>query len=171
MKKNEKGFGTVGVLIVVVAVALLAFVGWIVWQSSHKNKSTNITVQAKSHIVISQWAVDVMLRDADKLEYVYFPAQNGSLYGSSYDSSITFLLKSDQIISAKCGRLVGVLLRSIAEPKVQDVNGQPSVGSVKKLGNYYYFEPGASSSCGIDAEYDALIARVKQDMVEIQSSK
>ena len=46
MKANQKGFGAVEILIVIVAVGLVGGAGWYVWQSKNKKQDTANTSQA-----------------------------------------------------------------------------------------------------------------------------
>lgn len=81
MKKNEKGFSAVEVLLVLVVIGLLGGAGWYVWQSKNKNdQSTTSTSQADSkrennkeapkdevatakYLTIKEWGVRLKLSD------------------------------------------------------------------------------------------------------------
>lgn len=43
MKKNQKGFGGIAILIIILVVLLVGGVGWFVWQSKHKSKASDQT--------------------------------------------------------------------------------------------------------------------------------
>lgn len=185
MKKNEKGFSVVEILIVLVVVGLIGGTGWYVWQPKHKttenNKSTTNSTPATeqkatdnpevksevNYLTIKEWGVKISLRDTDKVSYAYTSQPNGSYYGSSYDSTIDVELKAGQEPPAGCSSKVGALLRSKDKPQPTDVNGHPSISNFKQIGSYYYFVPGGDPACSNNQAHEELQKRIREDLLNI----
>lgn len=114
MKNNQKGFGAVEALIIVVIVGFMGFAGWYIWQkNSTKNDTaqTNSTKQDKDnstkenkdktedkYLEIKEWGVRFKLNSAAKGAYYTF--REGGEYADVSDKDFD-ALKNTNGVSCK----------------------------------------------------------------------
>lgn len=104
-KYNQKGFSLIEGLLILIAVTLIAFVGYYVWHaqrsandtldtainSSQKSPNKVSSDQAQKYLVIKEWHARIPLSEVDKgAYYIYYPQDSQSLNDSIsvYDKGI-----------------------------------------------------------------------------------
>lgn len=140
MKKNQGGFGLVGVLMVFVAVALIAGIGWYVWRSNHdeqtRQSNTQTASTAPDEVLQEQTPTD---QPAELKEYA------NQTYGFSFQYPATWEL-SNNLEDLGRGAEEGEII--VTSPSGTKVYFQPNLG-------------GKGGSCW-DVEADALTTRTCQ---------
>lgn len=168
MSSNQKGFGIVGVLLVIVVLAGIGGVGYFVYNSrsdtadepstststsnSSETESAPQTQTSVDYIEIKEWGVKVKLRDASKLTATV-NNKTGNTPAGAYEGEWQPEFKSEFLQDKTCDDPGLGLYRSMTNPGSE---------SAKKVGDYYYFITGGPGACGNDAD-DALKSRFIQD--------
>jgi uncharacterized protein (UPF0333 family) len=164
MKKNQKGFGAVEFLLLLMLVVMVSFAGWYVWNSNKKadtsltsaDKSSNTTavapIAAKKYLVIKEKGIKIELTDQIKDTY-YKVSNQGYIYLSlhRYDN-----MKGFESCAAEGGES-GSGLAALSSAKVGDDNrGEPYTladlnnaidGRGAKIGDTYYWLESPNAPC------------------------
>jgi cytoskeletal protein RodZ len=175
LKDSQSGAAHLIVILLVVAIAVIGFVGWKVLGESNEsadnkktntsnptpntskpmnsNKSTNdqttTTPDASSeYLVIKEWGVKIKLEDAEKITYVMSGTPNGAPNADMATSSAALRLKDSVTNSENC-RALGMSVSQLT-----------SATNATKIDDYYYgFEGVGNDACG-DNTIDALKEKI-----------
>ena len=166
MKNNQKGFGTVELIIVLVVVGLLGFAGWYVWQKNNKsddsqnNQATTQNDQEQTapqetptpeeapanndgFLVLEAWGVKLPLRDYDKVQ-IEIKNQDGRLdHASDYEAYAEPSFKAGVMQDKTC--TAGLNL-------YRSKSNFPDFQVKKKIGDYYYVTTGSPFVCNNAAD-------------------
>lgn len=183
LKSNQKGFGAVEVLLVLILIGILGGVGFYVYNSNKKSNQKADTTSTASkaetkvadkstdtetvkeadanlgYLVIKEWGVKIKLRDSMKVSYTYSAEAGNQAASIDYQSSIKPVIKPEFLQDKTCEVGAGVL-RSVS---VSADQAQYS----KKIGNQYYTVTGAPGACSDNPQTnpdDQLKQRILQDL-------
>ena len=175
MKKlNQKGFGIVELLLVVVVVGLVGALGWLVYSRVSKNSNGNSTestnteeatgdVVSAPNVNITEWSVGFAAPSSiqDTTVYEYNSANDTSGYSWVVLTSPT--LESEGLLTSggpETKDKMGTLVRVPANTKYDDYwgtyeNYAEKNGFVsKQIGDYFYFyNPTHASKAFYDSNY------------------
>lgn len=182
------GFGTVGIVIVTLAVLVVAgVVGWRVWDASQQKStasssnasttpatSTATAIQVdpnEGYVVIKEWGV--RLKAVAGLTNLKTLSRTSSLQQAQEQM---FMTDDMQKLNAACSgeaegsRPLGALVRTQA-PITQLSNLQ----SINQINGYYYYYYAPATSCSPDATNEALqtanLAKVKESLSTLEATK
>lgn len=141
MKNNQKGFGAVEALVIIVIVGLVGFGGWYMWHSNQKEDGTKIIQQSQSkqeskpkdkYLTIKEWGIRLKLnKDAEGSYYILREdGQYVDVFNSNFDK-----LKNKNGIECKNEILFVVARYSENDPRLEDpTNRRPDA----IIGSYGY---------------------------------
>lgn len=158
-KSNQTGFSLVESLLLVIAVTLIAFVGYYTWRTQKNANDTlssaNSVAQsspakgsvkaktapassatsatANNDLVIKEWGIKLEFADASKVAYTLSKSDDGS------QSFADLELKSS--VASVCQSL-GLSVVQVSSPG--------ELGASDKIGNYYYGIYGGPGACSDD---------------------
>ena len=147
--RNQKGFGIVPILLILILVAIVGFTGYYVYNNNKKTdknttnqETSKTTTEDKNagYLVINEWNVRVKLGSADPTFVTYKITKEPS---TGYES-VNLYLKEIVTSNTNCQSL-GIVITRTKE------NLPPA--SVK-IDDYYYGVGGSPASCN-DAALDA----------------
>lgn len=188
MKINQKGFGAVEVIIVLVVVGLIGGAGWYVWQKNKDNDSTKTTqndrpsksenkpaeqsqqTSASNFLVLTDFNAKIPLDD--KTSGLKLGAVKQSAY-SEADKSVPII--ASQLDSVwKCevdadGNFKGTIGTISITTGVKRAGPQEPLAT-KKVGNYTFgFEQGGAN-CTDSPEYQKLVDAFKVQFEKIEAN-
>lgn len=183
MRKNEKGFGMVEVLLIIVIAALIGVVGFMIYRNQHKAKTPSVatsqttTTQATKtitaaptdsntgYLVVKEWGLRFKVPTglAD-VQYKIFNKTSGyddqlAIYAKPTGSTVEYIQDYESTYAGNPNHALGVLYRSTnpTEDKLDyTVTG-------KKLGNYYYYTAWAFNSMATGASCAGLYGTSDSD--------
>lgn len=188
---RNAGFGIVGVVLIVVAVALIGFIGWRVYDAS-KAKPTSSTQQQTSssqssgsgqpssqppsgtptdtatYLNIKELGVRIKLDDSVKdATYSVQTLSDGSLVARFSTQSLAAL---DPSCDAKSGQL-GALEKSTASTDRLGNELKPDGHTVFKFGNYYYTYATSQALCSsrVQSTVNAALTTFRQSLTTLQT--
>ena len=169
--KNEKGFSSVELVLVLVVVVLLGLGGWFVYKKNQQKPASNNSTKTSTseekpssqdskeetettppvsdakYLTIKEWGIKIKMEDADKLTYVMNGTPNGEPNNDATTSYASLRLKDSVSVPDAC--------RSFGPTVVQAT----AATNATKIGNYYYGFMGGYDDCG-DATADALRKKI-----------
>lgn len=164
MKKNETGFGIIGIVMIVVAILAVGLVGWYVMTSMNKKKApttttpaatnqtqatTNNTDGATKYLEIKEWGIKFALT-TDTAD-AYYDTKTSSPLDSM--SLRTHSLDSEP--ECKTGpQSVSTIFRVKKDAMDDSISGKKysETQDGKTIGDYFYFIQSSQSSCTEDTE-------------------
>lgn len=182
MKKNQEGFGVVGVLIVIVMLVAAGFAGWKVMINNKKPKASTATTTTKTeekkttepekvsdnstagYLVIKEWNVKIKMKDADKATYTYDASQKGQTStqtDGTVDSTIGLAIKPEYLKDKTCDVSVGYTRYS----KLDDSFFKERA---VEIGGYYYLSSGSPYACSNAAD-NTLTGSLRSDFGNIEA--
>lgn len=178
---RSAGFGIVGVVVVMLAVLVLGFVAWRIYDANQKPHTSTSTPTAvgtndtslptasesdpnEGYVVIEQWGV--RFKPVEGLgEVEYFKPRD-----MPYDA-FTFTTKVLADASPTCASTSGNIIQGML---YRNKEQQPASGEVfAKIGDYYYQFRGPDSTCGAgndQLEVDSLM-QLKQSLRSLEAAK
>jgi prepilin-type N-terminal cleavage/methylation domain-containing protein len=168
MKRNEKGFSVVEVLVVIIIVGLIAAIGWFV-VGKQKDKATNSdatknttqqtadkdttqeTTKANPNegfLVVKEWGL--RFKTPTGLADVKYAIHDDTLafFAKPSDSSVQYVSNYDKFEDSNFTHAIGVLYRSTSSTKPFSSDG---TRQGEKVGNYYYYTNWAFSGLATGA--------------------
>lgn len=159
-KMNQKGFGAMEGLLVVIVVVLIGGIGWYVFSKSKTDKTPQTAqtitpdnqvseqVIAEDYLNIPELGVKLKTKHANKLSYVV-KAQSGTLARSDNqesDTVVVFSFKPEFVVADDCKP--GVELYRLKS------GANPSGDYFKQVGSRYYVFDGGPGNCSTDTYGD-----------------
>jgi hypothetical protein len=162
--RNQKGFGHMGVLAMIIIVAAVAFGGWWVYDH-HKKKTTPTPAPAQTYLTVKEWSVKVPTDDTVKgLSYTIdktVPSGYGQVAHFTSDDLKAVSTKVVNCIANNVDVARGLANEyvpgdTLAKDKnsyykaviLQEKNSPEFYKYSKQIGDYYYVTPGyAGASC------------------------
>ncbi|HEX5456116.1 MAG TPA: hypothetical protein VFW77_01990 [Candidatus Saccharimonadales bacterium] len=163
MKKlNNKGFGVVEAILILIIVGIIGGTGVYVYKQNQSDKDLgsggNSQIQKtasdsqadkqtaqtpaaedsnKGFLVIKEWGIKVKLRDSDKVTGYTYDSKPGDIFGYKYDSAVTPVIKLINAKNENC-KTIGVYMYRT------DKNYE---GVTKKVGDHYFLVTGSPGQC------------------------
>lgn len=170
MNENEKGFGVIGLIIVLAVVGLAVVLGWLFFDkqrqiieekatnSQDSKQSTEISNDSDSgYLVIKEWNLRFKVPDGlAEVQYRIHP-DGGYIvfYGKPTGANVKYEDGYDKVRDNDFWYTLGRLQRFENEQKNYDNNRGLSG---KKIGTYYYYSFGPQSTTGLFGQDDESIA-------------
>lgn len=157
MKNNQKGFSALEILVVIVIIALLATIGWLVYdrqnsKTDNKQASTQTNQQEQTpaqppknegFYEIKEWGIKIALTAYDKVQFST-KNENGKIFGDDpYEGRADPSFKPEFLQDKSCAPGL-TLFRS----KVKFA----SASAQKQIGDYYYVATGGPGYCSNSAD-------------------
>lgn len=167
MKQNQKGFGAVEILIVIVVVGLLGTVGWLVYdrqktktpdskpaaQSSTQQKETAVTQPTQKtdpnegYFVVKEWGLRFKIPSGLTDVKYTIHGDTVAFFAKPTGSSVQYRADYDKYAEGRSQYATGNLYRS--KESTNNERGFATEG--KKVGDYYYYTSWAFSSLATGA--------------------
>ncbi len=179
---KSKGFGVVGIVVVVLAVAIAGFVAWRVWDAAQQKPSdangqqTNSqpngdqpkqpSVDTAKYLNIKELGVKIKLDEKTKdVSYVIAQGSDEAVY--IINPVMKAVDDANQYCRGATAGMVGLLDRS---KNAQHWGESPVVVNnvdVFKLGDYYYVFRGPQAECSQDEAISQQRASLRQDFLNV----
>jgi hypothetical protein len=177
--KNQLGFGIVPIIIIIVLVTVLGYAGYRVYTAQTSKPTANGSVTNKQsspapaaptdpnagYVVIKEW--NVRFKPVSELHNVIYAPGPGK-------GTISFSTADLKMLDSHCDPETGPAIGGIERDAVPYTDPEgPHPLSLGKIGNYYYYYDGTSSTCSDsksteDAETKA-IARLKSSLLSLEA--
>lgn len=166
LRKNQTGFSAIEVLLILIFIAVLAFIGWYAWHN-HQNssypasntqahsgaigdqsKSQSSQAAASDSLAISQWGVKIKMDDAAKVSYTYQKSDGkvDPTTGDVADSSVTLSIKPEYLQDKSCKLAIGIT--RYEDSKLDNFFKE----SATRIDGYDYLSGGSPYNCGSKAD-------------------
>lgn len=164
MNRNQKGFGVVEIIVLVVILALICVGGWYVWQANIPTSTTQqVTVNTNRALEIPEFGVKINDPDGRNLQ---MHAQK--LCGAECDTEDSYFIKDDnEAYFTRCQYPAGITRAE--EDTAQDATRTKKIGD-----NYFrvfagtnYQAPCMNLEAGEETYQDELRQYIFANMVEL----
>ncbi len=164
LRNNQKGFGVVEGIVIIVVIILLAFIGWFAWNkrgstadstsnqasSQASNSETSKTKDAdadEAYLNITEWGMKIKTDQAKNVTYIIEKAEIASPHNEEdmYDEVVRFTIDPTLLTDTSCG--VGVSLF-----RYKSTPSSSSLEAAQKIGDRYYEFFGGPDTCTNSAD-------------------
>lgn len=178
IKNNQKGTGTIELILLVVVIAIIGFVGWFVWNNrasksvsspstaqtnTQKEKSATPAKQAATYFEIKELGVKFEAGSNLKGLYYTMGNNNKTAYFSLED------LKNTECAADKTSQIA--LTRYTDADFEEDIQAQPQKDSAIKIENYYFIVASGQASCSEDMAVAKKASDMKEAIVKLLPSQ
>lgn len=159
------GFSAIPITVALFVVGFVAVIGLYVWsgQATEGPASAQTRVVTTDYLVITEWGVQIPMRDAKAVGYSFIPnpdkiAEQPS--GEIPESSVIIKVMPEALQNRDCAVQAGISrFTQFKDPFFKDKSVQ--------LGGFRYLSSAAPSDCGNEAD-NALMNRVREDFSKLE---
>jgi len=163
MSKNQKGFGSVELLLILIVLGIIGFIGWYVWHG-HKtmpttpaSHSSNSVAKKQSYFVIKEWGLRASYSGSLSLKYTIGDGDNGTNTLASVTS--TELVASDPACQNHGGSIERFLPTDTVLPAnepAQQFFASETKSMYSLVNGYYYLYISPQMQCSANASATTL---------------
>jgi hypothetical protein len=181
-KNNQQGFTVVGIVVTVIALAVVAFAAWRVYDANNQPKEVTTTTDTSNsdesaqndpnagYLVIKEWGVRLPLAgEVQDAIYKSHSTNDGSPYANLSTTSIVAKLGEDCGVDSNYPAL-GYIAR---QPNTEAA--APGYKAEKQVGDYTYFYYTPQTTCSNDSSMDdtlsANLALMRSSFDNIEAAK
>jgi len=164
--KNKKAFAPIMTLVIILAVGLVAALGYIFYQNMNSSSSNNTsnnsqkntTDKNKGYLVLDDWRVKFKIPTELENTIINKYKINGYYYFTTSRSEAIKGCKND-------GDINGTLISLSRYENEQKTDGESNGGLISKLGNYYYYSTPPQAPC-----WDVSVTEKDKDIISQEIS-